>query len=321
MSVAPLELEAVQLHGRRPAFSLMVPAGSVTVVLGGSGSGKSRLCRAIAGLEAFVSGVIRIDGDDVTPRPARERPVALVFQSFVNYPNLNVFDNIASPLRAAGATKTDIDVTVRGIADQVQLGDLLTRYPAELSGGQQQRLAIARALAQRPRVLVLDEPLVNLDYNLRDALRREIRRLSTERGMAVLYTSNDAREAFALADQVVLLDEGACIQQGGTLDVYRAPVSPAAAELMSDPGLNCWRANGRTHYLRPEHVRWGDADDGDVRFSGTVTACELNGGETYLHCDVEGLPWVAKRDGLHPVADGAVIELSARRGNVLEFGV
>ena len=212
--------------------------GAITVVLGRNRSGKTRLCRLIAGLEQPASGRIELDGRDITRLPPGRRDVAMVYQAFVNYPHLTVFDNIASPLRAQRAGRDVIDARVTEIAARLGLSELLDRLPAQLSGGQQQRVAIGRALAKGARVLVLDEPLVNLDYKLREELEVELRNMLTDGELTVVYTTSDPRDAFNLGDEVVLLEEGRILQSGPPLAVYRAPASEAAANLMSDPGVN-----------------------------------------------------------------------------------
>ena len=177
--------------------------------------------------------------------------MGLVYQAFVNYPNWNVFRNIASPLLARGTERAAVEQKVVELATRLQIEALLERQPHELSGGQQQRVAIARALAQGGRVLVMDEPPVNLDYKLREELESQLRELLLDEDPVVIYTTSDPRDAFILADEVVLLDERDKIQSGTPLEVYREPVSVRAADLMSNPGLNRL-ATGEA--VRPEHL-------------------------------------------------------------------
>lgn len=296
---------------------------AITVVLGRNRSGKSRLCRLIAGLERPARGRILLDGEDITARPPGRRSVAMVYQSFVNYPNLTVFENIASPLRAQRVGRATVHERVRDIAGRLHLEGLLERLPAQLSGGQQQRLAIGRALAKGARVLLLDEPLVNLDYKLREALEVELRELLRTQGMTVIYTTSDPRDAFNLADEVVLLRDGVPLQTGTPLSLYESPVSVAAAELMSDPGVNRLRAPDGLRVVRPEHLDLvpgnGARESAGHRFEMTVLSVETNGSETYLHGTVAGAHWVAKVPGLHRVAAGASVTLHAPPGAVLHF--
>jgi glycerol transport system ATP-binding protein len=293
--------------------------GAITVVLGRNRSGKSRLCRLIAGLERPRRGAVLLDGVDITGLAPGKRSVALVYQSFVNYPNLTVFDNIASPLRARRLAGGEIRERVLTIAGQLQLTELLDRLPAALSGGQQQRLAIGRALAKSARVLLLDEPLVNLDYKLREALEFELRALLKAESVTVIYTTSDPRDAFALGDEVLLLADGVLLQAGDPRSVYERPASMAAAGLMSDPGVNRLPGLGRWSAVRPEHLRLAAIGSDDRTFTMTVQTVETNGSETYLHGTVADQHWVAKVGGLHRVAAGTRVTLHAPAGAVLSF--
>jgi len=294
-------------------------SGAITVVLGRNRSGKTRLCRLIAGLEQPASGRIELDGRDITRLPPGRRDVAMVYQAFVNYPHLTVFDNIASPLRAQRAGRDVIDARVTEIAARLGLSELLDRLPAQLSGGQQQRVAIGRALAKGARVLVLDEPLVNLDYKLREELEVELRNMLTDGELTVVYTTSDPRDAFNLGDEVVLLEEGRILQSGPPLAVYRAPASEAAANLMSDPGVNRCRNGSRVCVVRPEHLRIEPVPGAERCFELAVLTVETNGSETYLHGTVAGEHWVAKLPGLHRIEPGEQVLLRAPADAVLEF--
>jgi len=293
--------------------------GAITVVLGRNGSGKTRLCRLIAGLEIPASGRIELDGVDVTRLAPGKRSVALVYQAFVNYPNLTVFENIASPLRAARRPAADIRARVGEIAERLRIGELLDRFPAELSGGQQQRVAMGRAFAKSARVLLLDEPLVNLDYKLREALEFELRELLHAADMTVIYTTSDPRDAFNLGDEVVLLERHRIIQTGTPLEVYERPVSARAAGLMSDPGVNLLPEDGALTVVRPENLSLAAPDVPSRMFEMAVQGVETNGSETYLHGLVGGAHWVARLDGLARIAPGERVRLHAPRDAVLAF--
>lgn len=293
--------------------------GAITVVLGRNRSGKTQLCRLIAGLDQPAAGWIELDGEDVTRRPPGQRDVSMVYQAFVNYPHLTVYDNIASPLRARRLGRDVITSRVTEIAARLGLCDLLDRLPAQLSGGQQQRVAIGRALAKGARVLVLDEPLVNLDYKLREELEVELRNMLANGELTVVYTTSDPRDAFNLGDEVVLLEDRQILQSGRPLDVYRAPVSPAAADLMSDPGVNRCRAGSGLLVVRPEHLRLGPAGPHERSFELAVLTVETNGSETYLHGRMAGEHWVAKLPGLHRIEPGERVLLRAAPDAVLEF--
>jgi glycerol transport system ATP-binding protein len=294
-------------------------SGAITVVLGRNRAGKTRLCRLIAGLDAPAGGRIELHGEDITSRPPGKRSVALVYQAFVNYPNLNVFENIASPLRARRRSAGEIAGRVQDIAHKLGLSALLERLPAQLSGGQQQRLAIGRALAKAARVLLLDEPLVNLDYKLREGLELELRAMLRSEDLTVIYTTSDPRDAFNLGDEVVLLEDRRILQSGPPLAVYEAPVSPAAAELMSDPGVNRFVDGDTTCAVRPEHLSVEPFEGPQRAFTLAVLSVETNGSETYLHGMMADQHWVAKLAGLHRIEAGERVVLHAPRDAVLAF--
>jgi glycerol transport system ATP-binding protein len=222
-------------------LDLTLEPGTMNVLLGHTGAGKTSLLRIIAGLDRPDRGTIRRDGVDVTRLPARDRSVALVYQQFINYPSLTVWDNIASPLRLRKAP--NLKERVAELARLLHIEELLQRLPGELSGGQQQRVAIARALAKGAEIVLLDEPLVNLDYKLREELRDELRALfgSAQAGKAattVVYATTDPSEALALGGTTILMHEGRILQHAPTLEVYHRPASVTAARVFSDPPMN-----------------------------------------------------------------------------------
>ena len=314
-----LNIRALDLGGPQ-AFSHRFAEGAITVVLGRNNAGKTRLARAVAGLDPSPPGTLFINGNDVSGLSARRRRVGLVYQAFVNYPNWNVFDNIASPLAAKGGKRQDkgeIARTVRALADRLQIGELLDRRPEALSGGQQQRVAIARALAQQGDVLVMDEPLVNLDYKLREELTLQLREIVQADELTVLYLTSDPKDAFALGDQVVLLHDRAKLQSGTPLELYNTPVSPEAADLMSDPGVN--RLDDQT-LVRPEHLRLAPQADTDVAFDAEVNSVETSGAETFLHCRVNESDCVARLPGMVPVEADSRVRLYVGRDDLIHFG-
>lgn len=311
-----LHIRALDLGGPR-AFSHRFAEGAITVVLGRNNAGKTRLARAIAGLDPSPPGTLFINGNDVSGLGARRRRVGLVYQAFVNYPNWSVFDNIASPLAAKGEDKGEIARTVKALADRLQIGELLDRRPEALSGGQQQRVAIARALAQQGDVLVMDEPLVNLDYKLREELTLQLREIVQADELTVLYLTSDPKDAFTLGDEVVLLHERAKLQSGPPLELYNAPVSPEAADLMSDPGVN--RLDDQT-LVRPEHLRLAPQADTDVAFEAEVNSVETSGAETFLHCRVSESDCVARLPGMARVEAGSKVRLYVSRDDLIHFG-
>ena len=310
-----LSISALNLGGKRP-FTHRFPPGAITVVLGHNNSGKTRLARAIAGLDATPAGTIAIDAIDVSLVDVRHRSVALVYQAFVNYPNWNVFRNIASPLYAKSVSPEHVEKKVRELAKRLRIDDLLNRQPHELSGGQQQRVAIARALAKGAGVLVMDEPLVNLDYKLREELEAQLRELLLREGIVVVYTTSDPRDAFNLGDEVVLLDAHEKLQCGTTLDVYRQPVSTRAADLMSNPCVNLLESG---EAIRPEHLSLQRRTADDLCFKGELEAVETSGAETWLRCRVDGHDWVARLSGMFELPNGEPLYLYARAGDLLRF--
>jgi iron(III) transport system ATP-binding protein len=212
--------------------------GSVVCLLGRSGSGKTTLLRSIAGLEEPYRGAIRIDGRPVydagsgTNLPPEKRDLGFVFQSYALWPHKTVFENVAYGLRLRGQSKAELQPKVQAALDGVGLGALAERYPSQLSGGQQQRVAIARALVYEPPVILLDEPLSNLDAKLREEARIWIRALIKRRGITAVFVTHDQAEALAIADQVVLLDGGRLVQSGTPEDLYERPETLFASEFM-----------------------------------------------------------------------------------------
>ncbi|MBC7939965.1 MAG: ABC transporter ATP-binding protein, partial [Chitinophagaceae bacterium] len=201
---------AVHLH----PMSLSPTPGAVTVLLGATQAGKTSLMRIMAGLDVPSSGQVQVDGRNVTGVPVRERNVAMVYQQFINYPSMTVYDNIASPLKLAGQTRADVDRRVRELAAKLHIDVFLDRLPAELSGGQQQRVALARALAKGAPLMLLDEPLVNLDYKLREELRDELTQLFAAGDATVVYATTEPAEALLLGGYTAVMDAGELLQYG-----------------------------------------------------------------------------------------------------------
>ncbi len=220
--------------------SLTLEPGTMNVLLGHTGAGKTSLLRILAGLDRPTGGKVRQRGADITRVPARQRSVALVYQQFINYPSLTVRQNIASPLRLRGVP--DYQARVLELAKLLRIHELLDRLPGALSGGQQQRVAIARALAKGAEVVLLDEPLVNLDYKLREDLRDELRQLfsasATGAPTTVVYATTDPAEALALGGTTIVVHEGRVLQHAPALEVYHRPASVTAARVLSDPPMN-----------------------------------------------------------------------------------
>jgi putative spermidine/putrescine transport system ATP-binding protein len=204
-------------------FNLDIEKGSLVSFLGPSGCGKTTTLRMIAGFEQLDSGSIHLDGSDIVPVPPNRRDIGMVFQSYALFPNMTVRENVAFGLRMKKTPKAQIEKLVDGVLDMVRLQDTAKRYPHQLSGGQQQRIALARALAVQPRVLLLDEPLSALDAEVRVVLRGEIRRIQSELAITTVYVTHDQEEALSISDKVVVMNKGLIEQVGKPEEIYRAP--------------------------------------------------------------------------------------------------
>ena len=218
--------------------SLTLERGTLSVLLGPTLSGKTSIMRLLAGLDKPTSGRVLVDGKDVTGFDVRKRSVAMVYQQFINYPSLTVYENIASPLRVQGRPSEEIDRRVQEAAGLLKLEPYLSRTPLQLSGGQQQRTAIARALVKGADLVLLDEPLANLDYKLREELRTELPRIFEASGAIFVYATTEPSEALLLGGNTVCMWEGEALQVGETPKVYRHPDTMRVAQVFSDPPLN-----------------------------------------------------------------------------------
>ncbi len=219
-------------------IDLSIAAGEFFVVLGPSAAGKTTLLRSIAGLERPDAGRVVFEGRDLTDRPVRGRDMAMIFQTFALYPHLAVDENLAYPLREAGVAAGEIRRRVGEIAELLRIGHVLRRKPGTLSGGEQQRVAIGRALIRRPKLLLLDEPLTNLDAKLRHDMRAEFKRLHRELGMTMLYATPDQLEALTMGDRIATLRSGRIVQVGTPRDLYAAPADRFVATLVGAPAMN-----------------------------------------------------------------------------------
>ncbi|MEH3038420.1 MAG: ABC transporter ATP-binding protein [Sphingomonas adhaesiva] len=237
---------------------LSIDAGEFVVIVGPSGCGKSTLLRLIAGLEQPTAGRIVIAGRDVTDVAPAERGLAMVFQSYALYPHLTVAENIAFPLRVARRPRAEVAARVREVAAALDLEELLDRRPRALSGGQRQRVSIARAIVRRPQVLLLDEPLSNLDAALRVRMRHEFARLHAALGATMIYVTHDQLEAMTLANRIVVMNEGRVEQVGTPIDLYERPATLAVARAIGSPGMN----------LVAGRVLRTDADGAVIRLPG-----------------------------------------------------
>ena len=313
-----LEVSNVRLHDGEAVepFAHEFAAGKINVVLGRNRAGKTDLCRLIAGLNTQARGGVTIDGQDVSNLPTRRRPVGMVFQEFANYPHWDVQRNVRSALR--GRQRDTSDAVVADLLHRVGLAGFEDRLPQALSGGQQQRLAIARALAGQPQVLLLDEPLVNLDYKLREAMAAELRELFAQSDVTVVYTTTDPRDAFALGDELLLLAEHRKAQSGAPLAVYQHPVSFAAADLLSEPGVN--QVPGEAGLVcRPEHVLLTERASASC-YELEVQEVETTGNETFVHGDVAGHDWVVRAVGVLTLLPGQRVPVYVADADHIRIG-
>jgi glycerol transport system ATP-binding protein len=320
----------------------------ISVLLGATSAGKTTLMRLMAGLERPTSGQVLVDGKDVTGVPVQRRKLAMVYQQFINYPSLSVFENIASPLRLARQSETFIRERVHTIAETLRLTPFLDRRPAELSGGQQQRTALARALAKDAELVLLDEPLVNLDYKLREDLRNELRNLFARGRTTVVYATTEPQEALQLGDETLVLDAGRLVQHGKTLEIFRRPATLAAARAFSDPPLNEIHAQVdlgagvaivkdlrlpltapalsalRNHSpdvilgIRAHQVTI-TPEAGAAAITGRVDLAEISGSDTYVHISHDGLSLVAQVPGVHELTIGERFTLHVQPDRIYCF--
>ncbi len=219
-------------------IDLEIPAGEFTVLVGQSGCGKSTLLRTIAGLEGSDQGTIEIAGQTVNDVQPKDRDIAMVFQNYALYPYMTVYDNIAFGLRVRKTPASEVDSKVKRAAEMLAIDHLLKRFPRQLSGGQLQRVAIGRAVVRNARLYLFDEPLSNLDAQLRDEMRGEIKRLHQELGKTMIYVTHDQIEAMTLADRIVLMRDGKIEQQGAPLQLFERPATRYVAGFLGSPAMN-----------------------------------------------------------------------------------
>jgi len=232
--------------------SLTLERGTLSVLLGPTLSGKTSIMRLLAGLDKPTQGRVLVDGKDVTGVDVRRRSVAMVYQQFINYPSLSVYENIASPLRVQGKSRDEIEHRVQEAAQLLKLQPYLDRTPLQLSGGQQQRTAMARALVKGADLVLLDEPLANLDYKLREELRAELPRIFEASGAIFVYATTEPSEALLLGGRSICMWEGDALQAGETPKVYRRPDTLRVAQVFSDPPLNLVGIEKRNKTVRYE---------------------------------------------------------------------
>ncbi|MDD7973573.1 ABC transporter ATP-binding protein [Roseinatronobacter alkalisoli] len=329
--------------------SLDIPKGAFSVFVGPSGCGKSTLLRMIAGLEETTGGKIEIEGQDVTDQEPARRGVAMVFQNYALYPHLSVFENMAFSLRLARAKQSVIKQKVHAAAEILKMVDQLDKKPSQLSGGQRQRVAIGRAIVREPKVFLFDEPLSNLDAELRVQMRLELARLHREIGATMIYVTHDQVEAMTLADKIFVLKDGFVQQAGAPLHLYDDPDNQFVAGFIGSPAMNFIpaRVTGRSDGLimaqpdgagaitleakstgeglsdgtivtlgiRPECLR-----PAETGLSAKIEMSEELGGVSYLHARLAGdRPLVVERRGIREMLEGRTIHLTADPADILVF--
>jgi glycerol transport system ATP-binding protein len=317
------------------------------ILLGTTLAGKTSLMQLMAGLERPTSGEIWFDGRDVTGVSVQKRNISMVHQQFINYPNFSVFDNIASPLRVARMARPEIKRRVGQLAEMLKLSAMLDRRPSELSGGQQQRTALARALVKDADLILLDEPLANLDYKLREELRDELPRLFKDRGCTVVYATTEPAEALLLGGHTATMHKGRITQFGPTAEIYRRPAGLRTARVFSDPPINTasvskkgarfifndrvgWDAKGDraqlpdgtyTLGIRPHDVTLDHNGPETVALEGTVLITEISGSESVVHFIIDGQTWISQSRGIHPfkIGDEARFHLNIGKSKLFDL--
>ena len=332
--------------------SLVLERGSLNVLLGPTLSGKTTLMRIMAGLERPTSGQIRFDGRDVTGVPVQKRNVAMVYQQFINYPSMTVYDNIASPLKVAGESRDVIDAAVRRAADLMRLTPYLDRLPLSLSGGQQQRTALARAIVKKADLILLDEPLANLDYKLREEMREELPKIFSASGAIFVYATTEPSEALLLGGNTATLHQGRVSQFGRTIAVYRRPQDLITAQTFADPPLNTVTAikfggrftlgdqatEGREGTLpvpehlssiedgpvtlgfQPHHLSLSPAFDGAPALHVRTQISEIAGSESFVHVRHGGSRWVMLTHGVCDLDPSLDVDVFLDTRHLMAFG-
>ncbi|ESY80967.1 ABC transporter ATP-binding protein [Mesorhizobium sp. LNHC221B00] len=326
-------------------MSLTLQHGSLNVLLGPTLSGKTSLMRLMAGLDVPTSGSVWFDGQNVTGMPVQKRKIAMVYQQFINYPAMTVYENIASPLRVAGIEQARIDSQVREAAALLKLTPYLDRTPLNLSGGQQQRTALARAIVKNASLVLLDEPLANLDYKLREELRAELPRIFAAAGTIFVYATTEPHEALLLGGNTATLSEGQITQFGPTIDVFRKPVDLVTARTFADPPLNTivlakkgadflleggvklpvpaelvGIADGNyTIGFQPHHLSLERPNAVAVPVRAKVTITEITGSESFVHLDFADARWVMLAHGIRDFETDEVVEVFIDPRHIMVF--
>ena len=326
--------------------SLILEEGNLNILLGPTLAGKTTLMQLMAGLEKPTSGEIWFRDKNVTGVSVQRRNVSMVYQQFINYPNLTVEENIATPLRVAGMAQAEIVRRVGKAAELLRLTPMLKRRPSELSGGQQQRTAIARAIVKDSDVILFDEPLANLDYKLREELRDELPKLFADRKCVVVYATTEPGEALLFGGNTATMHEGRITQFAPTLQGYRKPKDLISATVFSDPPINTHAATKRgnevilsggltwpagkaamsipdgeyTLAVRPHHVTTAVPSAVSGTVDGRVLITEISGSESIIHFALGDKTWVSQSHGIHRLALGSQTRLHVDVDQILYFG-
>ena len=229
--------------------NLKLEKNTINILLGSTLAGKTTLMQIMAGLDKPTSGEIWFNDKNVTGMKVQKRNVSMVYQQFINYPNFTVYDNIASPLKITGINNNEIKERVGKVAELLKLSGMLNKKPSELSGGQQQRTALARALVKDSDLILLDEPLANLDFKLREELREELPKLFENRECIVVYATTEPSDALLIGGKTATLMEGKIIQYGKTIEVYNKPINLTSASVFSDPPINISDIKKKREYI------------------------------------------------------------------------
>jgi multiple sugar transport system ATP-binding protein len=320
-------MAVVQLIGLKKHFEhvravdgvdLKIGDGEFLVLLGPSGSGKTTLMRLCAGLERPTEGQIVIDGEVVNDEPPRDRGIAMVFQSYALYPHKTVFKNIAFPLTVEGLDRQTITQKVEWAAGLLGIGHLAGRMPSQISGGERQRVAIARALVRRPKVLLMDEPLSNLDAKVRHTARDELKKFQREIGVTTIYVTHDQSEAMGLGDRIAVMHEGKVRQIGTPEEIYHEPTDTFVAGFVGIPPMNFLDQDGLLIGFRPETFLPVElVPDRDlVKFRFKVERIENLGSYTLVYGTVGKTKVIANLSPRFPIKEGAEYDFSVRAQDV-----
>ena len=314
--MAKVELIGVKRHFERvkavDGIDLQIADGEFLALLGPSGSGKTTLMRLVAGLEPLTKGTIVIDGQVVNDLPPRERGIAMVFQSYALYPHKTVFGNISFPLSVEGMPREDIRKKVEWAAGLLGIGHLLDRMPSQCSGGERQRVAIARALVRRPKVLLMDEPLSNLDAKVRHTAREELKLFQREINVTTIYVTHDQAEALGLGDRIAVMNEGHIRQIGSPDNIYHEPDNTFVAGFVGNPPMNFLEQNGAIVGFRPETFLPAELvpDKNPMKFRFRVERVENLGSYRLVYGIIGSEKVIANLTLRHPIQEGVEYDFS-----------